>query len=103
VAEGLINTILPTIQYHMIDIWFFAAFCLGVLALCAVLRIIFPGPSPDDRYVAMNAAITIVAGSALGLGISWGNLFLLNVFIVLIALSYAATIVLARTREGRRA
>jgi multisubunit Na+/H+ antiporter MnhF subunit len=96
----LINTILPTVLYHMIDIWLFAVLCLIILAVCAVLRIIFPGPSPDDRFVAMNAAITITAGAALGLGISWGNLFILNIFIGLIAISYAGMIFMARSRRG---
>ena len=87
----------------MIDTWFFAAVCLILLAICAVLRIVRPGPSPDDRIVAMNAAITIAAGSALGLGISWGNLFILNIFIVFIALLYAGLYVMARFRNGENA
>jgi len=86
----------------MIDIWLFGAICLIFLAVCAVLRIIFPGPSPDDRFVAMNATVTIAAGAALGLGISWGNLFVLNIFIILIALSYAGMILMARSREAEK-
>jgi multisubunit Na+/H+ antiporter MnhF subunit len=102
-AGGLITTILPTVQYPMIDTWLFAVLCLIFLAICAVLRIIIPGPSPDDRFVAMNAAITIAAASGLALCISRGNLFMLNVFIVLVALLYAGTIYLARSRDGEKA
>lgn len=87
----------------MIDAWLFAAFCLVLLATCAVLRIIITGPSPDDRFVAMNVAITIAAGSALGLGISWGDLFILNMFIILIAFAYAVVFCMARSRDGEKA
>jgi multisubunit Na+/H+ antiporter MnhF subunit len=87
----------------MIDAWLFAAVCLLLLAMCAVLRIVMPGPSPDDRLVAMNAAVTIAAGSALGLGISWRNVFVLNIFIVFIALLYAGLYVMARYRNGEKA
>jgi multisubunit Na+/H+ antiporter MnhF subunit len=87
----------------MIDTWLFAAVCLILLSICAVLRIVMPGPSPDDRIVAMNAAITIAAGSVLGLGISWGNVFILNIFIVFIALLYAGLYIMARFRNGETA
>jgi multisubunit Na+/H+ antiporter MnhF subunit len=99
----LINTILNTVHCNMIDTWLFAAVCLILLAMCAVLRIFMSGPSPDDRVVAMNAAITIAAGSVLGLGISWGNLFILNIFIVLIALLYGGLYIMARYRNGEKA
>ncbi len=87
----------------MIDTWLFAALCLLLLAIGAVLRIIIPGPSPDDRFVAMNTAITIAAASALGFAISTGNLLMLNIFIVIIALLYAGTIYLARSGDGEKA
>jgi multisubunit Na+/H+ antiporter MnhF subunit len=87
----------------MIDTWLFAALCLLLLAICAVLRIIIPGPSPDDRFVAMNAAITIAAASGLGLAISQGNLVMLNIFIVIIAFLYAGTLYLARSGDGEKA
>ncbi len=92
--------ILHTVLYSMIDTWLFAAFCLVLLAVCAVLRIITNGHSPYDRLVAMNVAITIAAGSALGLGISWGDLFILNIFIILIAFAYTGLIFMARSKHG---
>ena len=87
----------------MIDTWLFAAVCLILLAMCAVLRIVMPGPTPDDRVVAMNAAITVAAGSVLGIGISWGNLVILNIFIVFIGLLYAGLYLMARSRNGEKA
>jgi len=85
----------------MIDTWLFAVFCLILLSVCAVLRVI-PGPAGDDRFVAVNAAITIAAGAALGLSISWGNLVVLDISIVLIALCYAGTIAIARSEGGEK-
>jgi len=99
----LITSILHTVLYSMIDTWLFAAFCLALLAICAVLRILITGPSRDDRFVAMNAAITIAAASALGLGISRGDLFMLNMFIILIAFAYAVMFFMARSKDGEMA
>ncbi len=93
----------PHSTVFMIDTWIFAAVCLVLLAMCAVLRIIITGPSTDDRFVAMNAAITIAAGSALGFGISWGDLFILNIFIILIAFAYAVIFFMARSNKGEMA
>jgi multisubunit Na+/H+ antiporter MnhF subunit len=83
----------------MIDSWLFAALCLIFLSICAILTII-PGPTRDDRLIAVNAAITIAAGAALALSISLGNLLVLDISIVLIALCYAGIIVLVRSKEG---
>jgi multisubunit Na+/H+ antiporter MnhF subunit len=83
----------------MIDSWLFAALCLIFLSICAILTII-PGPTRDDRLIAVNAAITIAAGAAIAMSISLGNLFVLDVSIVLVALCYAGTVVLVRSKEG---
>ena len=83
----------------MIDSWLFAVLCLIFLSICAILRII-PGPTRDDQLIAVNAAITIAAGAAIALSISWGNLFVLDVSIVLIALCYTGTITMARSKKG---
>jgi len=81
----------------MIDSWLFAALCLIFLSICAILMIIH-GPNRDDRLIAVNTAITIAAGAAIALSISLGNLFVLDVSIVLVALGYAGTI--ARSKRG---
>ena len=83
----------------MIDSWLLAVLCLIFLSICAILRII-PGPTRDDRLIAVNAAITIVAGAAIALSISWGNLFVLDVSIILAALCYTGTIAIAWSRKG---
>ena len=83
----------------MIDSWLFAALCLIFLSICAILRI-HPLPTRDDQLIAVIAAITIAAGAAIALSISWGNLFVLDVSIVLLAICYAGTIALLRSRRG---
>jgi multisubunit Na+/H+ antiporter MnhF subunit len=83
----------------MIDTWLFVALCLAFLSICAILRVI-PGPTPDDQLVGVTAAITLAAGAALGLSISWGNLFMLDVSVALAALCYAGTIAYARSGKG---
>ena len=83
----------------MIDSWLFAALCLIFLSICAILRI-HPLPTRDDQLIAVNAAITIAAGAAIALSISWGNLLVLDVSIVLLAICYAGTIALLRSRRG---
>ncbi len=83
----------------MIDSWLFAALCLIFLSICAILRI-HPLPTRDDRLIAVIAAITIAATAAIALSISWGNLFVLDVSIVLVAICYAGTIALLRSRRG---
>jgi multisubunit Na+/H+ antiporter MnhF subunit len=83
----------------MIDSWLFAALCLIFLSICAILTII-PGPTRDDRLVAVNTAVTIAAGAAIALSISVGNLFALDVAIALVALCYAGIIATARSRKG---
>ena len=85
----------------MIDSWLFAALCLIFLSICAILRII-PGPTRDDQLIAVNAAITLAAGAAIALSVSWGNLFVLDVSILIVALCYAGTIAIARSGKGEK-
>jgi multisubunit Na+/H+ antiporter MnhF subunit len=85
----------------MINTWLVTVFCLIVLSVCAVLRVI-PGPARDDRFVAANTAITLAAGAALGLSIYWGNIVMLDIFLVLIGLCYAGTIAMARSEDGEK-
>lgn len=83
----------------MIDTWLFAVICLIFLSICAVVRIL-PGPTRFDRFVAVNAAITLAAGAALALSISSGNLLVLDASIALLALCFAGTIAFARFGPG---
>ena len=50
--------------------------------------------------IGVNTAITLAAGAALALSISWGNLFLLDVAIAITALCFAGTIAYSRTLKG---
>ena len=83
----------------MIDSWLFAALCLIFLSICAILMIIH-GPTRDDRLIAVNTAITIAAGASIALSIFLGNLFVLDVSILLVVLGYAGTIAIARSKRG---
>lgn len=75
----------------MTDTWFFAALCFGFLTLCALLRVI-PGPEKNDRVVSLTAAITLAAAAAPVLSIASGNLFILDVMIIVVLLFFAGTI-----------
>ena len=86
----------------MIDTWLFAVLCLIFLSVCAVVQII-PGPTRYDRLVAVNTAITLAAGAALMLSISFGNLLILDASIALLALCFAGTIAIARFGKGDEA
>ncbi len=83
----------------MIDSWLFAALCLIFLSICAILRIL-PGPTRDDKLIAVIAAITLAAAAAVSLSISWGNILVLDVSILLVALCYAGSIAIARSGKG---
>jgi multisubunit Na+/H+ antiporter MnhF subunit len=86
----------------MIDTWLFAVLCLIFLSVCAVVRII-PGPTRDDQLIALNTAITLAAGAALMLSISFGNLVILDASIALLALCFAGLIAIARFGKGDEA
>jgi multisubunit Na+/H+ antiporter MnhF subunit len=75
----------------MIDTWLFAALCFGFLALCALLRVI-PGPEKNDRIVSFSAAISMAAAAALMLSISSGNLFFLDLAIIVVLILFAGII-----------
>ena len=83
----------------MIDTWLFAALCLGILALCALLRVI-PGPERNDRIVSFSAAITLASAAALVLSIASGNLFILDTAIIITLLLFAGTIGCAKFCGG---
>ena len=82
----------------MIDPWLFAAFCLVILSVFAFLRVFFR-PDPDDRFVAVNTAVTLGAAASLSLSISWGNIAILDISILLITLCYAGTIIIAQLKK----
>ena len=83
----------------MIDTWLFAALCFGFLALCAFLRVI-PGPERNDRFVSFTAAITLFAAAALVLTIASGNLFILDVAIIIALLLFAGIVGCAKFCGG---
>jgi multisubunit Na+/H+ antiporter MnhF subunit len=75
----------------MIDTWFLAALCLGMLAAGALVRVVRI-PTRYDRIVAAAAGITIAGAAGLALSISEGNILFLDATIILVLLGYAAVI-----------
>jgi len=83
----------------MIDSWLFAVICLIFLAIFAILRVI-PGSTRGDQLIGVTTAITIASGAAVAFSITWGNLLVLDVSIVLAALCYTGIIVYVRSSQG---
>jgi multisubunit Na+/H+ antiporter MnhF subunit len=83
----------------MIDTWLFAALVLGFLALCAILRAV-PARTMDDRLVGGSTAVTLAAMAALALSIGWGNLFILDIAIILALCCFAVLIGHAHYSRG---
>lgn len=75
----------------MIDPWFFTAFCLGLLAVFALVRVIRI-PVIYDRIVAATVAITIGAGTGLLISIATGSILVLDIVIIVTLIAYAAVI-----------
>jgi multisubunit Na+/H+ antiporter MnhF subunit len=75
----------------MIDPWFFAALCLGLLALCALVRVVRI-PVLYDRLVAAAVTITLAALAGLVLAIGLGSIQVLDIAIIIALLGYAVII-----------
>jgi len=82
-----------------IDIWLFAAGAFFILAFCAVLRIL-PGPTLNDRLIAVNVAATLACAGALSLTVSAGNLLVLLIAGLLACIVFATTIRISQVRKG---
>ncbi len=79
------------LQTYMIDPWFFAAFCLGLLAACALIRVVRI-PVLFDRIVAAAVTLTVAATAGIVLSIALGTVLILDLTIVIVVLGYAAII-----------
>ncbi|MCK9581358.1 MAG: hypothetical protein M0Q92_13045 [Methanoregula sp.] len=75
----------------MIDPWFFAAICLGLLAACALVRVVRI-PVLYDRLVAAAVTVTLLAVTGLVLSIALGNIFVLDVTIIIVLFGYAVVV-----------
>jgi multisubunit Na+/H+ antiporter MnhF subunit len=74
----------------IIDTWLFTAICLFILATGALLRII-PGPTRLDRLMAINIAVSIACAGALALTISQGNVWVLELTIIITVFCFVGT------------
>lgn len=75
----------------ILDTWLFAAICLFILAIGALLRII-PGPTRLDRLMAINIAISLSCAGALALTLAWGKVWILELTIIIAAVCFVGTI-----------
>jgi len=84
-----------------LDIWLFAAVCLFILAFCAVLRVI-PGPTLDDRLIAINIAATLACAGALALTVSVGDLIIPVIVGLMVCIVFIPAIRIAEKHRGER-
>jgi len=82
-----------------LDIWLFAAVCLFILAVCAVLRVI-PGPTLYDRLIAINIAATVACAGALALTVSLGNLLIPVLAGLFACIVFATTLRISQVHRG---
>ena len=82
----------------MIDIWLFSAIGLYFMAFCAVLRII-PGPTLNDRLIAVNVAVTLAAAGSLALTVAVGDLIIAVLAMVCACIVFATTIRISQIRH----
>jgi multisubunit Na+/H+ antiporter MnhF subunit len=82
-----------------IDIWFIAAICLFVLACCAALRILSTHSLPD-RLLAANVAATLGCAGALSLTVSFGDLVVAVLALIVACIVFATTIRVAEGMAG---
>ncbi len=83
----------------MVDIWLFAAACFFILAFCAVLRIV-PGPTLNDRLIAVNVAATLACAGALALTVSAGDLIIAPLAGLLACIVFATTIRISQVHRS---
>lgn len=83
----------------MISPWIFAAFCLFVLFLCAVLRVV-SHTTPLDRLTAVITGCTLFCAGAFALAIGWGSLVVIELSIIAAAVCFAATVGVLMHRQG---
>jgi multisubunit Na+/H+ antiporter MnhF subunit len=77
----------------MIDTWLLATFCLILLTLGALVRVLWT-KTRYDRYVAALVAVTAAGAAGLCLSIALGTLLVLDVTVILAMICYSA--ILAR-------
>ena len=83
----------------MVDIWLFAEVCFFILAFCAVLRVV-PGPTLNDRLIAVNVAATLACAGALALTVSAGDLIIVLLAGLLACIVFATTIRISQVHRS---
>jgi len=82
----------------IIGIWLFSAVGLYFMAFCAILRII-PGPSLNDRLIAINVAVTLAAAGSLALTVAIGDLIIAVLAMLCACIVFATTIRISQIRH----
>jgi multisubunit Na+/H+ antiporter MnhF subunit len=83
----------------MIDTWLFAAFCLLLLMVGVLFRMLRT-KTRHDRYIAAMVAVMVGSAAGLTLSIGKGTLLVLDVTIVLALLCFAGIIAGAKFSGG---
>lgn len=81
-----------------VDIWLFTAVVFFILTICAVLRII-PGPTLNDRLIAINVAATLACPGPLLSPSLPGSLLIVLIAGLFACMVFAFTIRSFQTRE----
>jgi multisubunit Na+/H+ antiporter MnhF subunit len=84
---------------EMIDTWLLAAFCLSLLMLGALVRVVRI-KNRNDRHLAAMVAITIGSSAGLTLSVALGTVLILDLTIILALLGFAGIIALAKFSGG---
>jgi multisubunit Na+/H+ antiporter MnhF subunit len=83
----------------MIDTWLFATFCLLLLSLGALIRMLRT-KTRHDRYIAAMVAVMVGSAAGLTLSIAYGTLLVIDVTIILALLCFAGIIAGAKFPRG---
>ena len=84
---------------QILDIFFYAAIILAILALLALVRV-YLGPSLPDRVVAVDTINSMTVAAMLLLGVVYKQLIFIDVAIVYALLSFVSTLYIAKYVGG---
>ena len=82
-----------------LDLFYYAAIIVVILALLAMIRM-YLGPTLPDRVVAMDAINTLTVAAMLLLGVVYKQLIFIDIAIVYALLSFVSTLYIAKYIGG---
>jgi multicomponent Na+:H+ antiporter subunit F len=81
------------------DQWLIAIFCLAVLIIMAIIRLIL-GPTAPDRVIAVDTVNTLTIAIMVLLGVIYSEIIFVDVAIVYGLLSFISTLFMAKYIGG---